>query len=236
MKKLVIIALLALFALPAHAQADRAGLSRIAEQLASLTTNSGLPRNVPLRFAVLSNMLEAKQLDNESIQPLLSFFSNTRQLLWAAAPPGPALQPMAQLEQGMVALAAEHGVVLDLPPVGTTSRAVAVSYTPEAMLDSARQAERMSAEALASLSPDRSGYAELRLLFQALTGVRVALEEGADPGARMDLLRGARARFLLRGHEVALGSQISATMERLVDQLDILVAAHRQLERAAVTR
>lgn len=215
---------------------------------ARAASQENMPRNVIVRLELLAQgarQASAGQLDHTAY---LRFFSQTRQLFWEAGPRAGAIENMRVLEQNALRFASQHKFSLDLPPVGT-SPAVAlppptqappssvgeVQFTREALVQSAQRTDEL-AQALwgaVKSSPQTSGDSRARRdlagVAEAARGMRLAVEQGGDPGPHYQALLTNRARFLFSGPDLRLDEALRAQARQLTDQMDILVGAYRQL-------
>lgn len=211
---------------PAAAQGLPQTLATEAEALSRLVQ---APDNLSARFRVLA--LHANDLKTDlEVQQWLAFFSDTRTVFWSSSVSTPAVTKMVEFEQSSVKFAAERGINLDLPPMGVSplganDGGTVTQFTREGLVNSTLLAEQLSTELLAQ----RSSPPLLRLQ-QALTGARVALQEGADADARLQQVMVDRARFLL---EVQPSDYPAGLVDRLDAQLNQVVTAAHQLSPAS---
>ena len=172
--------------------ASVAEATRIARQMGEFQE---LPRNVQLRFQVLANRMDVFQ-GKEAPKDLLSFFSDTRVMVWNRPVSPPVEQNMRLLEEQMVELAQSRGFNLDLPPVGyapqSQSRLISAErVTRDGFVNLVLQTERLATDALNTKSS-----AELLFLRDNLTRLREDLADGTVASDSVRSVLGSRARFL----------------------------------------
>lgn len=199
MKRFGIALLLALYV---TVQAQAASVSEAAQFAKQLGAAAEFPRNVQLRFQVLAARMDAFN-EKKTPDQLLSFFSATRVMAWSS-PLNPSTQAALQsLEQQMVALSAQKGRPLDLPPVGyspapgqvaqSSARLMVATQkaTPDVLANVALQAEGAASQTLAV-----QNSAELLFLRDNLIRFREDVADGSVAANTVRSVLGARARFL----------------------------------------
>lgn len=208
----ILLSLLLVLSLALSAQAASvAEATRISQQMGSFVE---LPRNLQLRFQVLAHRMEVFN-GSELPKELLSFFSDTRLMVWSRPISPPVEQNMRLLEQQMVELARQKGFNLDLPPVGYAPPAQSYLISSERVTAGGVQNVTLQAERLATEELGKRNSAELLFLRDNLTRFR---EDVADGSVASDSVRGvlgARARFL--ASDAAVGAD-----PRLIQQLTTL--------------
>lgn len=202
----------------ASAVLAQSGSVATAQDLANrLSASQELPRNVQLRFQVLS--YESKLFSEKGdVSDLLNFFSDTRVMVWNRQVSPNVSQNMRELEQQFVALAKDKGYNLDLPPVGYAPQAAGTLRilsserpTRDGMSNLILQTEQLATEQLQGHSSRR-----LLVLRDNLTRFREDVSDGSVSSDLVRALMGSRVRFLA-GKDVQ-----RLTDPRLLDKLDTL--------------
>lgn len=218
MKKLL-VSLTLLLLLSSYALAQSASVQSAANLAQRVGEAQELPSNVRLRFQVLAARMDALSGNNDPTN-LLSFFSDSRVMIWNR-PVSPNLaESMRQLEAQVVALALERGRNLDLPPVGYAPRVGGRMISTERLTAGGFANLTLQTEQIATEILGGSNSAELLFLRDNLTRLR---EDMADGNVAVDNVRGvlgARARFLA-GDAAQYGDP------RLIQKLDVLAEALR---------
>lgn len=234
----LVLALILIATPPAVAQ-SAARFAGAAEQAARAAGSERMPRNLVLRLELLSQLARN---DKANLQQTLGFFSQTRRMVWEGSPGPATAAAMLPLEQAAVEFARSRSVSLDLPPVGSSPAAGAVAppeprYTREGLLAAARQADDQAQSLWNAVrnSPQAPANADARArqdlvgVAETIHALRVALEEGSPASARFNSLATNRARLLFSHSRLAGGDPVLSRARELLRQLDVVVAAFRQV-------
>ena len=238
--------LLSLLLLPTGAWAQgrtEASAFSQAAQVTAEAANGRLPTNIVYRLRILDDAGQryASGADDD-INSLLRFFSQTRRLYWSDPNAGAAAAQMTQFEQRAVALAATRGINLDLPPVGASQVGSQLappepSYDRATLVNATRQAETLSQDLWAAirnrpLQPggvDNEARRALLGLAESTRGLRMAQEQGGTSAAHFDALLASRAVYLMQRRWLTDDPGLRQKSEQLVNELNMVVAAHRTL-------
>lgn len=214
-------------------QVQAASVSEAAQLAKQIASAQELPQVVQLRFQVMAAQMGQFE-GKKAPENLLTYFSETRNLFWSRPVQGSTEQSMRSFEQQMVALAAQKGRPLDLPPVGY---APSVATTPAAPVGKVMVRERVSADVLSNavLQAERAATdelatrssAELLFLRDNMTRLREDLADGNVAVGSVRGVLGARARFLTSPDAVGIGDQFWLPLNDLAEVLRANFPAQR---------
>lgn len=192
-----VISLLLTAVLVAPALADIGTAQNLARNLSG---QGELPVNVRLRLQILADQLP-KFNEADRASSILSFFSNTRVMVWNQPVSANTQNAMRELERNMVALARSKGRNLDLPPVGygpaggpanAGSLISGERITRAGLANVVLQTEQVATELV-----QRNALAsDLLYLRDSLTHLRQDIADPAVAAASLRQVLDARARFL----------------------------------------
>lgn len=189
---------------------------RLANQLGA---TQELPANVRLRFQLLAEKMDVFSRKKGDPGQLLSFFSDTRVMVWNRPVTPNVDQTMRQFESEMVSLARNRGVNLDLPPVGFAPRAGASLLSSERVTRDGLSNLILQTEQVATEILHRNQSSDLLTLRDGMTILREDLADGSISSDNVRNLLGARVRFLAGPASTSADQRLKQGLDQLGEVL-----------------